>query len=114
VSDYFPEPEVALPLFAAAGRAAAEACAAKAARVSAFDHDAACGVILDTLRASAVPMTGESLVDLCVSRGIKPHDQRAFGSVFGTLARRGAIVAVGYAPRRKGHGTSGARLWAAK
>lgn len=58
-------------------------------------------------------MSGEELVDACQARGLVPHDSRAFGAVFGTLARRGLIEAVGYAPRRKGHGTSGARMWKA-
>lgn len=104
-----------LPIFAAAkacGRSAAEACTAKAER-GGFDTESARAEILRALTASARPMTGEELVDHCQRLGMVPHDSRAFGSVFGTLARRGLIEAVGFAARRKGHGTAGARLWRA-
>jgi len=58
-------------------------------------------------------MSGEELVDRVQERGLVPHDARAFGAVFGALSRKGLIEAVGFAARRKGHGTSGARLWKA-
>ena len=107
-----------LPIFAAArmrsaGQAAAEACTAKAARVSGFDTAAARAAVLELL-SDGVARSGEQLVDHCLRLGIVPHDARAFGSVFGTLARKGLIEAVGHAARRKGHGTSGARMWRAK
>ena len=105
-----------LPLFAAArraGEAAAAACQAKAA-ASGFDAEAARAAVLELLRAAGRPMSGEELVDRVQERGLVPHDARAFGAVFGTLARRGLIEAVGFAARRKGHGTSGARLWRVK
>lgn len=105
----------ALPLFAAArraGDAAAVACQAKAA-ASGFDAEAARAAVLELLREAGRPMSGEELVDRVQERGLVPHDARAFGAVFGTLARRGLIEAVGYAARRKGHGTSGARMWKA-
>jgi hypothetical protein len=104
-----------LPIFAAAqarGRAAAEACTEKAER-GGFDTESAKAEVLAALRQSVRPMTGEELVDHCLRVGLVPHDARAFGSVFGTLARRGLIEAVGFADRRKGHGTAGARLWRA-
>ena len=106
-----------LPIFAAArmrsaGQAAAEACTAKAARVSGFDTAAARAAVLELL-SDGVARSGEQLVDHCLRLGIVPHDARAFGSVFGTLARKGLIEAVGHAARRKGHGTSGARMWRA-
>jgi hypothetical protein len=106
----------ALPIFAAAldrsaGQAAAEACTAKAERVAAFDTTAAKAEILKALASAGRPMSGEELVDHCQRAGIVPHDARAFGSVFKALSGSGLIEAVGYAARRKGHGTAGARLW---
>jgi hypothetical protein len=104
-----------LPIFAAAkraGEAAGEACLAKAEQVSAFDADKARAAILEVL-ADGVSRSGEQLVDHCQRLGLVPHDARAFGSVIGTLARRGLIEAVGFAARRKGHGTAGARIWRA-
>ena len=107
-----------LPIFAAArmrsaGQAAAEACTAKAARVAGFDTASARAAVLELL-SDGVARSGEQLVDHCLRLEIVPHDARAFGSVFGTLARKGLIEAVGHAARRKGHGTSGARMWRAK
>ena len=107
-----------LPIFAAArvrsaGQAAAEACTSKAERVSGFDTAAARAAVLKLL-ADGVARSGEQLVDHCLRLGIVPHDARAFGSVFGTLARNGLIEAVGHAARRKGHGTSGAKMWRAR
>lgn len=106
-----------LPIFAAArmrsaGEAAAEACTAKAERVAAFDSGSARAAVLELL-SDGVARSGEQIVDHCLRLGIVPHDARAFGSVFGTLARKGLIEAVGHAARRKGHGTSGARMWRA-
>lgn len=97
----------ALPLFAAA----AEACTAKAVRVTGFDTGAAKAAIIDALTKAGRAMTGEELVDHCQRIGLVPHDSRAFGSVFQSLARDKQIVSVGFAARRKGHGTAGARLW---
>jgi hypothetical protein len=102
-----------LPLFRQAGLAAGAACLEKAERRG-FDAAAAREEILTILVKAGRPMSGEELVDHCQQRGLVPHDARAFGPVFGTLARRGLIEAVGFAARRKGHGTAGARLWRAK
>jgi hypothetical protein len=116
VSDYYPEATEALPLFAAAktiGVKAAAACLQKAERRG-FDAAAAREEILTVLVKAGRPMSGEELVDHCQRRGLVPHDARAFGPVFGTLSRSGKIEAVGFAARRKGHGTAGARLWRAK
>jgi hypothetical protein len=105
----------ALPIFAqakpaAAGQAAAEACAAKAERVTAFDSGRARAAVLELL-ADGVARSGELLVDHCQRLGIVPHDARAFGAVFGKLKRDGLIEEAGFVARSKGHGTSGGRLW---
>lgn len=112
----FIDRQVELPLWTVAranGRAAGDACLDKAQRTTAFDADAARAAVLELLRQAGGPMSGEELVDRVQERGLVPHDARAFGPVLGTLARRGLIEAVGYAARRKGHGTSGAKLWRA-
>lgn len=91
----------------------AAACTAKAERVSGFDTAAAKAAVLELL-ADGRPRSGEELVDHCRRLGIVPHDDRAFGSVFARLAQAGAIEAVGFTERKKGHGTAGGRIWRAK
>ncbi|MBO9680935.1 MAG: hypothetical protein J7556_22135 [Acidovorax sp.] len=55
---------------------------------------------------------GEELVNAAKVAGIRPPDDRAFGSVFCKAIRLGYIEAVGFAPRVKGHGTAGGRVYA--
>ena len=55
---------------------------------------------------------GEDLVNGAKLAGIRPQDDRAFGSVFQKAIRQKLIVPVGYAPRVKGHGTAGGRVYA--
>ena len=55
---------------------------------------------------------GEDLVNGAKLAGIRPHDDRAFGAVFRKAVREGLIVPVGFAPRTKGHGTAGGRVYA--
>jgi hypothetical protein len=110
----FIEKDADVPLFALVrGQEAAAACLAKAERVTAFDADRARAAVLELL-ADGRARSGEEIVDHCQRLGLVPHDARAFGAVIGTLARRGRIEAVGYAARRKGHGTAGARVWRVK
>jgi hypothetical protein len=90
---------------------AVEACADKAERTTDFNVDAAGEFILRHLkRRGETP--GEILTDLAIAHGHVPHDARAFGQVYRTLARRGLIRCVGYCERTKGHGTAGGRVWA--
>jgi hypothetical protein len=114
MSDYWPErndygPLFAQPKAATAGAAAGKACLAKAEREG-FNTDAARAAVLQLL-ADGRARSGEEIVDHCQRLGLVPHDARAFGPVFGTLARRGRIEAVGFVARAKGHGTAGGRLW---
>lgn len=55
---------------------------------------------------------GEDLTDIARAHGCTPPDDRAFGAVFQSLARRGLIRCVEFGVRRKGRGTAGARRWA--
>lgn len=89
-----------------------ERCASKAARVSDFDKDGAATFVLGWLRRHG-RMSGEIATDAAKEHGFRPHDDRAFGAVFGSLSRRKLIRAVGYTERTKGHGTGGARIWEA-
>lgn len=57
------------------------------------------------------PTSSEDLSIHCKTAGIVPHDDRAFGAVYRTLARRGVIVRVGEAVRRRGHLTAGGSVW---
>lgn len=112
MSDYYSEKADFGPLFSQprqTGLAAGSACLEKAARAG-FDKAAAGAAVLELL-ADGRARSGEELVDHCQRLGLVPHDARAFGPVIAALARRGQIEAVGFAARRKGHGTAGARLW---
>jgi hypothetical protein len=57
--------------------------------------------------------SGEYLTDSCTLAGIVgAGDGRAFGGVFGGLARAGRIKCLrADLPRARGHGTSGGKLW---
>ena len=59
------------------------------------------------------PASGEDVTDAAKAAGIAPGEDRAFGSIYASLARRGLIVAAGVTNRRKGHGSLGARVWRA-
>jgi hypothetical protein len=114
VSDYYPERADFGPLFDQAhkeGMGAGASCLEKAERAG-FDKSAAADAVLELL-ADGRARSGEELVDHCQRLGLVPHDARAFGPVIAGLARKGLIEAVGFAARRKGHGTAGARLWRA-
>jgi hypothetical protein len=93
------------------GTEAAERCTANAIEHG-FDPEAARDCVLSILRTQG-PQTGERLVSQVKERITPPHDDRAFGSVFGRLSKAGLIRCVGYGNRQKGHGTSGARVWEA-
>lgn len=58
------------------------------------------------------PAPAEHITDACKRAGIVPHDDRAFGPVYMTLARREQIVKVGSVRRERGHGTAGGNVWA--
>lgn len=57
---------------------------------------------------------GEDLTNAIKGAGIVPaNDDRAFGGVFVRARHAKLIVQVGSAPRLKGHGTAGGRIYAA-
>ena len=68
--------------------------------------------ILAYLKAQG-PQAGELLTDMAKAAGHVPPDDRAFGAVYQSLARRKLIRQAGWCERRKGHGTAGGRVWEA-
>lgn len=85
-------------------------CADRASRVADFDVAGARSFVLIQLVRHG-DMSGEALTDAAVAHGFRPHDQRAYGAVFGGLVRKNLIHCVGYCERKKGHGTAGGRIW---
>lgn len=55
--------------------------------------------------------SGEQLTEACKAAGIKPHNDKAFGAVYGGLSRDKLIVRSGFCARTKGHGTGGGSIW---
>lgn len=70
----------------------------------------ACQFVTDYLLAHG-ETPGEDLTFACIQAGIAPHDDRAFGHVYRSLARRGTIQKCGVVPRKRGHLTSGGNVW---
>jgi hypothetical protein len=106
--------EGGLPSPAVARAARDQAMTAVAARAEAqqprFVEQAAV-FVLAFLRQNG-PTPGEMVSVACKAAGIVPHDDRAFGPVYFTLARRGLIQRVGQVRRQRGHGTTGGNVWA--
>lgn len=58
------------------------------------------------------PTSGEDLVDAAIAAGFAAADARAFGRAFRLLREQhGAPILRSDLPRRRGHGTSGGRLY---
>jgi hypothetical protein len=97
----------------AQGEAAMVACTTKAEELG-FSTDAARTFVLGWLQEYG-PSWGEDITDAAAAVGradLRAHDDRAWGSVFSTLARQHRIRCVELGMRRKGNGTAGARRWA--
>ena len=94
------------------GQERAQAAEDKAVMELAFDPAKAAQDALAWLQEGG-QASGEEIVDYLKSLGHKPHDDRAFGAIFSRLSRAGSISFVGYAVRKKGHATAGARVWKA-
>ncbi len=92
------------------GAQAAERCADKAEKLDPEFREKARKAILDHLTVVG-SCSGEVLTDVAMAKGARPHDARAFGPVFASLAREGKIRTVNFCMRTKGHGTAGGRVW---
>jgi hypothetical protein len=96
----------------AEGQAQAQICAENAATLTGFNVGAAQDDAEKFIaRHGAAGVCGESVTDWLKTQGHRPHDDRAFGAVFGGLSRQKRIVCIGHTDRRKGHGTSGGKIW---
>lgn len=95
----------------ASGAAAAQACIDKAQHNDPEFSAKAERAILAHLQAVG-QASGEVLTDVAIANGARPHDQRAMGPVFQSLLRRNLVRVIGYAPRVKGHGCMGAKVYA--
>lgn len=58
-------------------------------------------------------VSGESVTFAARAAGIRPKDDRAFGSIYAKAIRNGDIHVAGTCQRVRGHGTAGGRLYAA-
>ena len=90
-----------------------KALEARTARLSADFRERASAYILAYLEAHG-PTSGEELTDNCKQAAIIPPqgmDDRAFGPVYQRLAQANQIRVCGSTTRRRGHGTSGGRVW---
>lgn len=94
----------------AVGQVAAELAQQRAERKDPDFTERAKAHILEQLRLRG-EASGETLTDSCKAAGIAPANDRAFGSVYSSLARAGEISCVGFCLRAKGHGTAGGRVW---
>jgi hypothetical protein len=97
----------------AAGQEAAQACNDKAESLG-FSTDAARAFVLAWL-AEYGPTPGEAIVEAAENThraDLRGHDQRCWGAVFGKLSRDHRIRCLrSDLPRKRGHGTSGGKLW---
>lgn len=87
--------------FDAAARARDAALTRVAANSGDTFQERARAFVLNALRSGQA--TGEALTEGCKAAGIVPHNDKAFGAVYGGLARAGMIEQCGYAKRAKGH-----------
>ncbi len=94
----------------AAGQEAADRCAARAQRQDPTFRERAEAFVLQYLKANGVS-SSELITDAAKLAGIRPLEDRAFGVVYREPARANKIAFAGYCIRRKGHATSGGRLW---
>lgn len=94
----------------AAGDTAMARCLDRAQRTDPSFSERAAEAMVAHLRVVR-QASGEDLTNIARAKGAVPPDDRAFGPVFKSLARRGLIQHVGFCLRTKGHGTAGGRIW---
>lgn len=99
-----------LPVAVALGQAGTQLAADRAEREQPGFQQRAQAFVLQYLAARGAA-SSEDITDACKAAGILPSEDRAFGSVYQSLNRRGQIAFAGFCARKKGHGTAGGRLW---
>lgn len=102
-----------LSLAIAAGQLGMQRAAEAAERQDPDFRTKAAHAMLAHLRAAPLKQAaGEDLVDAALAAGAIPPDARAFGGIFLSLSRRNVIRCLrSDLPRKRGHGTSGGKLW---
>lgn len=95
------------------GEEAALACLDKARTVKQFDAEGA-GRFIHGWVVRYGATSGEDLVEAAKKHGFRGHDDRCFGGVFLGLVRNQKLrVLRSDLPRKRGHGTSGGKLYGA-
>jgi hypothetical protein len=93
-----------------AGHAAAARCL-DSAEARGFDSEGARRFMRSWVLRHG-PTSGEDLVEAAKEHGYRGKDDRCFGGVFLAAIGRGELVALrSDLPRKRGHGTSGGRLY---
>lgn len=93
------------------GEACAKQCLENAEALANFDAEGARKFIHGwVIRHGST--SGEDLVDAAMAHGYRGHDARCFGAVFSRLVRENKLMVLrSDLPRKRGHGTSGGRLY---
>ncbi|THJ32391.1 hypothetical protein E8K88_11865 [Lampropedia aestuarii] len=94
------------------GQEAGQACADKQEQATPGFSERAYAFIVEYIAVHG-PISGELVTNAAKMAGIRPADDRAFGSIYARALREDAIRIVGSTTRIKGHGTGGARVYAA-
>jgi hypothetical protein len=89
------------------GREASEACADNAGPDFQF---LAKEFVREFFRTKRMASAEEATL-ACIEKGIRPHDLRAFGSVYRSLVSEGAIRKAGECSRKFGHGSRGGSIY---
>lgn len=93
------------------GHACAKACLEAAEQLDQFDSKGAQQFIFGHVVRNG-PTSGEDLVEAAKAHGFKGKDDRCFGGVFiALLNAKKLMVLRSDLPRKRGHGTSGGRLY---
>ena len=102
--------QMTLDFARAAGERALRAAESNAERREPKFSERAAAYMYSVLVAHG-PQRGEALTDACVSAGFDVTETRAYGAAFQLLTRRFGARVVGQCPRRKGHGSSGGKVY---
>ena len=94
------------------GTDAAERCTEKAAANDPMFRVKALEFIVAYVKKHGTA-SGEAATLAAVQAGIRPHDARAFGSVYAQAIREKQLRVVGECRRVRGHGTRGGSVYAA-
>lgn len=103
-------PQLSLDFARAAGERAMLAAESNAERREPRFSERVAAYMYSVLVARG-PQRGEALTDACVAAGFDVAETRAYGAAFRLLVQRLGARVVGHCPRRKGHGSSGGKVY---